>query len=222
MLPRIPVTLYAVRRRRLAGGRQPILMWQTFDNLDAWLPAPRTFVRVIVTELRAYRASFSSLFARDEQRHWALQYLQGLLLDLPRKSIEPMALALPEGNIRAMQQFIGEGAWDDAAILAAHQRPVAETLGEPDGVLIVDGSEFPKKGEASVGVARQYCGALGKIANCQAGVFVAYASRQGYTLLDRRLYMPAAWFTPAYRARRRRIRSYCVVTLPRSRPTSRP
>lgn len=175
------------------------------------LPAPPPAVNLaprdvegLLDELRAYHASFSPLFARAEQRHWALQYLQGLLLDLPRKSIEPMALALPDGNIRAMQQFIGEGAWDDAAILAAHQRLVAQTLGEPDGVLIVDGSEFPKKGEASVGVARQYCGALGKIANCQAGVFVAYASQKGYTLLDRRLYMPAAWFTPAYRARRRR------------------
>lgn len=175
------------------------------------LPAPPPAVNLaprdvegLLDELRAYHASFSPLFARAEQRHWALQYLQGLLLDLPRKSIEPMALALPEGNIRAMQQFIGEGAWDDGAILAAHQRLVAQTLGEPDGVLIVDGSEFPKKGDASVGVARQYCGALGKIANCQAGVFVAYASRKGYTLLDRRLYLPAVWFTPAYRARRAR------------------
>jgi len=157
--------------------------------------APRD-VEGLLDELRAYHASFSPLFARAEQRHWALQYLQGLLLDLPRKSVEPMALALRDGNIRAMQQFIGEGAWDDTAILAAHQRLVAQTLGEPDGVLIVDGSEFPKKGEASVGVARQYCGALGKIANCQAGVFVAYASQKGYTLLDRRLYMPAVWFTP--------------------------
>lgn len=161
-------------------------------------------VEGLLDELRAYHAHFSPFFARTEQRHWALQYLHGLLLDLPRKSIEPMALALPEGNVRAMQQFIGEGAWDDAAILAAHQRLVAETLGEPDGVLIVDGSEFPKKGEASVGVARQYCGALGKVANCQAGVFVAYAASRGYTLLDRRLYLPAQWFTPAYRARRRR------------------
>jgi SRSO17 transposase len=69
-------------------------------------------------------------------------------------------------------------------------------------VLIVDGSDFPKQGTASVGVARQYCGALGKIANCQAGVFLAYASRNGYTLVDRRLYMPEDWFTPAYAPRR--------------------
>lgn len=165
--------------------------------------APRD-VEALLDELQAYHAHFSPLFARREQRSWGLQYLQGLLLDLPRKSIEPMALVLPEGNVRAMQQFIGEGAWDDGAILAAHQRLVAETLGEPEGVLIVDGSEFAKKGDASVGVARQYCGALGKIANCQAGVFVAYVGRRGYTLLDRRLYLPQAWLTPAYATRRRR------------------
>jgi len=122
--------------------------------------APRD-ITALLDELRVYHGHFGPLFARREQREWGLQYLQGLLSDLPRKSIEPMALALPDGNVRAMQQFIGEGAWDDTAILAAHQRLVAETLGEPDGVLIVDGSDFPKQGTASVGVARQYCGALG-------------------------------------------------------------
>lgn len=157
----------------------------------------------LLDELRAYHAYFSPLFARREQRGWGLQYMQGLLTDLPRKSVEPMALALPEGNVRAMQQFLGEGAWDDRAILVAHQRLVAKTLGEPDGILIVDGSDFPKQGSASVGVARQYCGAQGKVANCQAGVFLAYASGKGYTLLDRRLYLPKEWFTSVAPARRR-------------------
>ncbi len=164
--------------------------------------APRD-VEALIKELQSYYAIFSPLFRRREQRTWGLQYLQGQLLDLPRKSVEPMALALPDGNVRAMQQFVGEGAWDDAAILAAHCRLVAETLGDPDGVLIVDGSDFPKQGTASVGVARQYCGALGKVANCQAGVFLGYTSRNGYTLLDRRLYMPEEWFTSAYADRRK-------------------
>lgn len=167
--------------------------------------APRD-VEGLLDELRAYHAYFSPLFARREQRGWGLQYMQGLLTDLPRKSVEPMALALPEGNVRAMQQFLGEGAWDDRAILVAHQRLVAKTLGEPDGILIVDGSDFPKQGSASVGVARQYCGAQGKVANCQAGVFLAYASGKGYTLLDRRLYLPKEWFTSVAPARRRRCR----------------
>jgi len=176
----------------------PVLASPPMVNL-----ASRDF-ETLIEELQASHAIFSPFFRRREQREWGVQYLHGQLLDLPRKSIEPMALALPGGNVRAMQQFIGEGAWDDAAVLVAHHRLVAETLGEPDGVLIVDGSDFPKQSTASVGGARQYCGALGTIANCQAGVVLASASRKGYTLVDRRLYMPADWFTPAYAPRRTR------------------
>lgn len=154
--------------------------------------------------LAIYQAQFAPCFRRAEQRHWAGKYLEGQLAPIPRKSIEPMALALAGGNVQAMQQFIGEGAWDDEAVLARHQRLVADTLGDaPTGVLILDGCDFPKQGADSVGVARQWCGALGKRANCQASVLAAYASRHGYTLVDRRLYLPAAWLTDAYAARRR-------------------
>ena len=83
-----------------------------------------------------------------------------------------------------------------------HQQLVAETLGDAEtGVLILDGCDFPKQGTYSVGVARQWCGALGKVANCQASVVACYASKHGYTLVDRRLYLHKSWFTPAYRAR---------------------
>src|SRR5262245_8021182 len=152
-------------------------------------------------DLAAYHAHFAPLFARREQRGWAEVYLRGLLLaDVRRKNVEAIALRLlgagPQAarQVRALQQFIGEGAWEDVAILAEHQRLVAETLGEPDGVLILDGSDVPKRGVHSAGVAAQWCGATGKTDNCQAGVFLGYASRQGYTLLDRRLYLPEVWF----------------------------
>ena len=92
--------------------------------------APRD-VEALAEELVAYHALFSPLFVREEQRRWALAYLQGQLLTLDRKSIEPMALALTGGNVQAMQQFISVGAWDDEAILQQHQRLVAETLGDP-------------------------------------------------------------------------------------------
>ena len=116
-----------------------------------------------------------------------------------------MADALDGGNVQAMQQFIGVGAWDDAAVLATHQQLVAETLGDADtGVLIVDGCDFPKQGTHAVGVARQYCGPLGKVANCQASVVACYASARGYALVDRRLYLPEAWFAEDARARRAR------------------
>ncbi len=160
-----------------------------------------------VDELAAYQAYYAPYF-RPDQREWAAVYLRGLLTaDVPRKNIEAMVLRLlgagpaAERQVRAAQYFISEGKWDDAAVLAAHHRLVDETLGEADGVLILDGSDVPKHGQHSVGVARQWCGATGKRDNCQAGVYLGYASRRGYALLDRRLYLPSAWFTDAYRER---------------------
>ncbi len=154
-------------------------------------------------QLSTYHAAFAPLFRRAEQRHWAKHYLAGQLLEVQRKSIEPMALAMEGGNVQALQQFIGVGAWEDDAILARHQALVAETLGDAaTGVLIVDGCDFPKQGRHSVGVARQWCGALGKVANCQASVLACYASAKGYTLVDRRLYLPECWFDDDFQARR--------------------
>jgi SRSO17 transposase len=165
-------------------------------------------LKSITDDLVAYHARFAPFFVRREQRNWAEVYLRGLLVaDVPRKNVEAMALRLlgagpgAERHVRALQHFVGEGAWDDDALLAEHQRFVDETLGEADGVLIIDGSDVPKQGTHSAGVARQWCGASGKKDNCQAGVFLGYASRKGYTLLDRRLYLPAAWFTDEYHER---------------------
>jgi SRSO17 transposase len=164
-------------------------------------------VDTIIDELRAYHTIYSPLFQRREQRECSQQYLHGLLLTIPRKSIEPMVLTLTGADrnaVRAMQQFLGEGTWEDTAILRRHWQEVDADLGDDDGVLILDGSDFPKQGLQSVGVKRQYCGELGKTANCQAGVFLAYASQQGYALLDRRLYLPEEWLTDeAYAVRRK-------------------
>ena len=175
------------------SGRPPV------DNL-----APRDVVGLAVA-LVAYHARFAPLFARAEQRHWARKYLEGQLLELERKSIEPMALALDGGEVdtvQGMQQFISVGAWEADLVLREHQRGVAETLGDPaTGVLIIDGCDFPKQGTHSVGVARQWCGALGKVANCQASVVACYASAQGFTLVDRQLFLPERWFTAAYKER---------------------
>jgi SRSO17 transposase len=179
--------------------------------------APRD-VAALAPELVAYHAHFAPLFQRSEQRTWALAYLHGQLLELERKSIEPMALALEGGDVQGMQQFISAGPWDDQAVLHKHQQLVAETLGDAEtGVLILDGCDFPKQGTYSVGVARQWCGALGKIANCQASVVACYASKHGYTLVDRRLYLHKSWFTPAYRARWERCGIPDAITF-RTRP----
>jgi SRSO17 transposase len=157
-------------------------------------------------ELEAYHAIYGPLFGRREQREWAKKYLMGLLMALPRKSVEPMVLALEgasEKAIRAMHQFISEGAWQDEGLLDQHWREVDADLGEVEGVLTLDGSDFHKQGKESVGVKRQYCGELGKRANCQAGVFVGYSSSSGYTLLDRRLYLPREWVEDGAYAERR-------------------
>jgi SRSO17 transposase len=168
---------------------------EPIDTVPALDLAPQE-VDALIEALGAYHAIYSPLFRRREQRKWSKQYMHGLLLELPRKSIEPMVLALEGANrntVRAMQQFLSEGAWEDDAILQHHWQEVDRDLGDDDGVLTLDGSDFPKQGTESVGVKRQYCGELGKRANCQAGVFLGYASQQGYTLLDRRLYLPQEW-----------------------------
>lgn len=154
----------------------------------------------LAAELTEYYAEYAPLFARREHQQWGQLYLRGQLSDLERKSIEPMVLrerGKDLNAVRAVQQFIGEGSWDDDLILQKLQQLVAQDLGEPNGTVILDGSGFPKKGEHSVGVQQQYCGALGKLANCQQGVFLAYASTQGHSFLDRRLYMPKSWFDGA-------------------------
>lgn len=164
-------------------------------------------LRACAQQLLSYHASFKDLFSRREQRDWSLLYLRGQLSDLERKSIEPLVFALrgrDPAAVRAMQTFLGEGAWDDQALRQRHQQLVAQRLGEPGGLLIVDGSGFPKQGQHSVGVARQYCGHLGKIANCQHGVFAAYSSSRGTTFVDARLYMPQRWFDAEHAERRRR------------------
>jgi SRSO17 transposase len=133
--------------------------------------------------------------------------LQGLLLDdVSNKSIENMILALDGDDpnaIRAMQQFVGKGAWPDEVILQQHWQEVDQDLGDENGVIILAERDFVKHGQDSVGVKRQWCGELSKMTNCQAGVFLAYASPKGYTLLDRRLYLPEVWVSNKAYAKRR-------------------
>lgn len=166
-------------------------------------------VRRLAEELAEYHREYEGLYRRREQQEWAEFYLRGQISDLERKTVEPMVLAqrgADAATVRAVQQFLGEGAWDDEALLNRREKLVAEDIGEADGVMIVDGSGFPKKGDYSVGVSRQYCGAVGKIANCQQGVFAGYVSSRGYTFIDRRLYMPAVWFTEEFAEKRARCR----------------
>lgn len=152
-------------------------------------------------ELDSYVKLFEPAFRRREQWQWSGRYIQGLLGDTVRKTIERMALELGY-NVRDMQHFMGQSPWSKEAAVMIHQGLVAQSLGEADGVMLIDESGVVKQGQDSVGVAWQYCGSVGKVANSQVGVHVGYVSRQGYTLLDSRLFMPDEWFDEAHRQRR--------------------
>lgn len=151
-------------------------------------------VEALRPALAEYVAHFASAFARADQHTWVHRYLQGLVSILPRKSIEPMALAFGF-SIRGMQAFVGESPWACAPLLVQHEQLVAQTLADQEDVFLVDESGMPKQGQHSAGVARQYCGALGKVCSCQMGVFIGYASVKGYTLINGQLFVPEDWFS---------------------------
>jgi SRSO17 transposase len=170
----------------------------------------RQNVRTAVAELIDYHQRFERFFPRHEQSDWSWFYLCGQLSNLDRKTIEPMVLslrgAIPHA-IRDLQRFMSQSSWDVRPPMVHLQSLVAKWLGERDAVAIVDGSGFPKQGNHSIGVAYQYCGHLGKVANCQEGVFLGYASRQGYSFLDERLYLPQEWFATDHR----HLREACAL-----------
>jgi SRSO17 transposase len=133
-------------------------------------------------------------FYRIEQRRHAETILQGKLTGLQRKTTEPIAHQAGFQR-RPLQLFVGAGQWDDQAVLSELRRHVGEELADDEATFVLDGSGFPKQGEASCGVARQWCGRLGKVENCQVGVFVAYVAPRGCALVGAGLYLPQEWAT---------------------------
>lgn len=158
-------------------------------------------VEQLLDELEAYHEEFAAAFRRPEQGDWSKVYLKGLLSDTSRKTVEQMALEMGK-NVRTMQHFLGQSPWPTEPALAVHQALMGETLGEADSVALIDESGVVKQGAHSVGVSRQYCGAVGKVANSQVGVYLGYASRRGYSIADGRLFLPEKWFGPDYANRR--------------------
>jgi SRSO17 transposase len=128
------------------------------------------------------------------QRANTLDYVEGLLSDLQSKDVESIAY-LHDRDRQGLQKFIGQLDWDHEPLIHELACQVGQQLGEADGVLVFDPSAFAKKGTESVGVARQWCGRLGKVENCQVGVYLGYVSRQGHALVDFRLYLPREWTT---------------------------
>src|SRR6478672_1766902 len=156
-------------------------------------------LRGVATRLEGFVRPFAASVGSNARRGNATRDVQGLLSNLGAKNVEAIAY-LHDRERQGLQKFIGQADWDHEPVLAELARQVGAELGEPDGVLVFDPSAFPKKGTESVGVQRQWCGRLGKLENCQVGVYLAYVSRREHALVDVRLYLPQEWA----RDRRRR------------------
>lgn len=159
-------------------------------------------VERFLDEMTSYSELFASAFQRVEQVKWSKVYLQGLLGQASRKNSERIALEASE-TVRSLQYFIGQSRWKLEPAIQIHQGLVAATLGEMDGVALIDESGVVKQGADSVGVAAQYCGSVGKVANSQVGVYLGYASRKGYSLIEGQLFMPDAWFDDEHADKRK-------------------
>ena len=147
----------------------------------------------VYRDFQEFHAYFAPLFGRRETRERSGHYLQALLVQSgERRNAENLSETVPE-SARGMQRFLTDSPWDDDAVIGRLQEYLAPRLGHPEAVWVLDGSDFPKQGRKSVGVARQYCGRLGKVANCQAGMFLAYISPLGRALVDKGLYLPESW-----------------------------
>ena len=134
-------------------------------------------VEGILDKLDQYWQRFTPQFQRREQREWGVKYISGRFMEGKKYFTNAIASRVGEKNEGAMQNFVGASPWDDHAVLMEHQLTAQETLGCPDGCVIMDGSGFPRKGtESAGGVARQYCNQTGKVDNCQVGVYLAYST----------------------------------------------
>ena len=147
----------------------------------------------VYDSFQKFHAFFAPSFGRKQWREHSRNYLQALLVQArDRRNAENLSESVGI-SARAMQRFLTEARWDGDAVVGRLQEYLAPRLGHPEAVWVLDGSDFPKQGRKSAGVARQYCGRLGKVANCQAGMFLAYVSPLGRALVDKRLYLPESW-----------------------------
>jgi SRSO17 transposase len=154
--------------------------------------------------LERFVQPFASLLARPEQRQYARDFIADLISDLDRKNAEAIAYR-DDQDRKPLQHFIGQAHWEHQPLIGELARQVGQQLGRTDGVIVFDPSGFPKKGTESVGVKRQWCGRLGKVENCQVGVYMGYVSAEEHALVNMRLYLPEEW------AKDRQRRKKCQV-----------
>jgi SRSO17 transposase len=150
-------------------------------------------LRRLKPELDRFLERYLSCFGRAENQGHAQQLVQGLLDGSDRRNVENIAEGARGGVVRTLQKFVAEGCWRDRLVLDELRRDVVEALASDEGIVSADETGFPKKGTKSVGVQRQYAGILGRVDNCQIGVFLNYSSPSGHVLMDRRLFLPESW-----------------------------
>jgi SRSO17 transposase len=156
----------------------------------------RTTLRDIVQWAQALsqlHARIAPHFARPEPRRRALSYLQGLLSSVERKNGWQLAEQAREATPYGMQRLLSSSVWDTDGVRDDVRGYVLEQLGQESAILVIDESGFPKRGTKSAGVGLQYCGTTGQVEHCQVGVFLAYVTARGHTLIDRELYLPFDW-----------------------------
>jgi SRSO17 transposase len=144
-------------------------------------------------ELERLYARIAPRFARPEPRRRVLAYLKGIVSTIKRKNGWQLAEHAGEARPDGMQRLLNSAVWDADLVRDDLRAYILERLGDPHAVLVIDETSFRKRGNKSAGVARQHCGTTGHLENCQVGVFLAYASPKGHTLLDRELYLPLRW-----------------------------
>lgn len=156
----------------------------------------------VVARFAAFHQEFAPLFGRTEAQQRSEQYVRGLLVQqTDRRNAENVAEMIEGATPRTLQRLLTEAPWATEPVIDHMQAYIGARLNTPAGVFVLDESGFPKQGRHSVGVGRQYCGTLGKVGNCQLGVFLAYASERGHALVDMRLFLPKAWTDDPARCR---------------------
>lgn len=161
---------------------------------------PPELIDGFLSRLETFVQPFSASLGEPEQQRHTMEYLTGLVSKLERKTGEGIAYLLDQER-QGIQKFIGQVPWEAPPLLKTLATQVGNDLGESDGVIVFDPSGFPKKGTKSVGVARQWCGRLGKVENCQVGIYMAYASRKEHAIVATRLYLPEEWTKDRRRCR---------------------
>lgn len=149
--------------------------------------------RRLETSFQHFHAQFVPVFGRKPCRQRSQDYLRGLLVQAAERGNAENLSEVTDASERVLQRFLTEARWDEQAVIGQLQAYLGPRVAHPEAVWAVDGSGFPKQGKKSVGVARQYCGALGKVAGCQVGVFLAHVGPRGRALVDKRLYLPQEW-----------------------------